>query len=311
MNPVLFRRHFLRQSALAGFAFAVTGHASLQAESPPVATAGVAALRGCLGTYAGMPRRPDRRGDLPRLLRELADLGANTYNFLIWHEATDWEDLRLFLPLARSQGVNVWVTLVPPSESPPKTKLFSEPHRLDYERWATEIARLSLAEPNLVAWSIDDFAHNLGVYTPAHVRTLLTAARALNPRLAFVPCLYFRQLTPKFAAAYGDLIDGVLFPYRNESIKANLVDAGQVAAEVARVRQLFRPGLPVIIDIYASRHSTLGDSTADYVTDVLAAGRLHADGVLIYCHQNPASQPAKYAALRRGFAPSAVKDRAP
>ncbi len=270
------------------------------AAPPPAERA--TALHGCLATYDNLPRRADRRADLPRLLRELAELGANTYNFLVWHEATDWEDLRAFLPLAHAQGLRVWVTLVPPTESPPKTKAYSEPYRTDYVRWAGEIARLSVTEPALVAWSIDDFAHNLGTYTPATMRAMLTAARAVNPRLAFVPCLYFRQLTPQFAAAYGELIDGVLFPYRNESVKANLTDAGQVAAEVARVRALFRPGLPVIIDVYATRHSTLGDSTPDYVAHVLASGRACADGVMVYCHQSPTAQPEKYAAIRRIFA---------
>jgi hypothetical protein len=261
-----------------------------------------AALRGCLATYNAPPRTADKRVDTTRLLAELADLGANTYNWLVWHQATDWEDLQRFLPQARARQLRVWVTLVPPSESPPKQKNYSEPFRLDYERWAQEIARLSVTEPALVAWSIDDFAHNLKVYTPEKLRAMLAAARAINPRLAFVPCLYFRQLSPAFAARYGDLIDGILFPYRNESVKANLTDPGQVASEVAQTRALFRPGLPVIIDVYATRHSSLGDSTPEYVAAVLAAGRATADGVMVYCHQNPQTQPAKYAATRRAFA---------
>jgi hypothetical protein len=277
----------------------------------PVNSDRAPALRGCLATYDSIPRRPDHRADLPVLLRELADLGANTYNFLVWHESTDWDDLKLFLPLARAQNLRVWVTLVPPSESPPKTKQFSEPYRLDYESWAREIARLSLAQPNLVAWSIDDFAHNLAVFTPTYVRSMAAAAHAVNPRLAFVPCLYFRQATPKFAAAYGDLLDGILFPYRNESVKANLTDAGQVASEVAHVRELFRPGLPVIIDVYATRHSSLGNSTPEYVAAVLAAGRACADGVMAYCHQNPTTQAAKYAAIRHAFVSAVIAPASP
>jgi hypothetical protein len=262
-----------------------------------------AALRGCLATYNAPPRGTDGRVDVSRLLQELADLGANTYNWLVWHQPTDWEDLQRFLPSARAQNLRVWVTLVPPSESPPKTKSYSEPFRLDYERWAQEIARLSLAEPNLVAWSIDDFAHNLSIYTPDKLRAMLEVARRLNPRLAFAPCVYFRQISPAFATRYGDLLDGVLFPYRNESVKANLTDPGQVAFEVARVRQLFPAGLPVVIDVYATRHSSLGDSTPEYVAAVLAAGRTAADGVMVYCHQNPKTQAAKYAVIRRAFAP--------
>jgi len=274
--------------------------AAAEATATPDRTA---ALRGTLGTYAGIPRLPDHRANLPLLLRQLAELGANTYNFLIWHEATDWDDLQRLLPLARAQNLRIWVSLVPPSESPPKAKFYSEPYRLDYERWAKEIAQLSLVHPNLIAWSIDDFAHNLTVFTPAKVDAMLAAARAINPRLAFVPCLYFRQLTPRFAAAYGELLDGVLFPYRNESVKADLKDPGQVAAEIARVRQLFRPGLPVIIDVYATRHSSLGASTPAYVGAVLEAGRAHGDGVIVYCHQNPVTEAEKYAATRAAFGP--------
>lgn len=294
----------LRLSLLGSLLFASALCAATVPAAPSAAPVPerAAAVQGALATYANLPRLADHRADFPRLLRELADLGANTYNFLIWHEATDWDDLRAFLPLARAQHLRVWVTLVPPSESPPKAKNYSEPFRTDYVRWAEEIARLSVTEPALVAWSIDDFAHNLGTYTPAALRTMLEAARAINPRLAFVPCLYFKQLTPKFAAAYGDLVDGVLFPYRNESVKADLTDPGQVAAEVARVRQLFRPGLPVIVDVYATRHSTLGDSTPDYVAQVVASGRACADGVMIYCHQSPKAQAEKYAAIRRTFA---------
>jgi len=295
------RRDFLIETLGASLAFAGLAR---RAGSAPPSTAVLdrsSALRGCLATYDSIPRRADKRADLPRLLRELADLGANTYNFLLWQQPTDWDDLRLFLPLARAQDLRVWVTLVPPSESPPKQSRYSEPFRLDYVRWAREIAQLSLVEPALVAWSIDDFAHNLDVFTPPQLRDMLGAARAINPRLAFVPCLYFRQITEGFAASYGDLPDGVLFPYRNESVKANLTDAGQVAAEVARVRRLLRPGLPVIVDVYATRHSILGDSTPEYVSAVLAAGRTCADGVMVYCHQDPVSQAAKYAATREAF----------
>ena len=295
------RRNFLIESLGATLAFAGLARPAVAAPSSTARPDRAAALRGCLATYDSIPRRADKRADLPRLLRELADLGANSYNFLIWQEPTDWDDLRDFLPLARAQNLRVWVSLVPPSESPPKTRNYSEPFRVDYERWAREIAQLSLVEPALVAWSIDDFAHNLDVFTPTYVRDMLSAARTINPRLAFVPCLYYRQITEAFVASYGDLPDGVLFPYRNESVKANLTDASQVTAEVARLRTLLRTGLPIIVDVYATRHSTLGDSTAEYVAAVLAAGRACADGVMVYCHQDPVSQAAKYAATREAF----------
>ncbi len=258
-------------------------------------------LRGCFGTYDGEPRLPNGRMDIDRLVNELIEIRVNTYNFLLAHAATDWDDLQLFLPRARGQGIRVWVTLLPPSESPPRTKHYSEPFRMDYERWGAEIARLSLKEPNLVAWSIDDFVHNLAVYTPDQMRRIIEQSRAINPKLAFVPCCYFKQTSPKFAADYAGLFDGVLFPYRHESGGANLTDPSLVESEVARLKELFGPNVPIIVDVYATRHSRLGDSTPEYVRQVMTAARRSADGVLIYCHQDKARSPQKYQIIKELF----------
>jgi hypothetical protein len=253
------------------------------------------------GTYSGIPQLASGRADLPRLLAELKDLHANTYNWLIWRQATDWDDLQAFLPMARKAGIRVWVTLVPHSESPPHAKHYSEPFRLDFERWATELAKLSLKEPALVAWSIDDFVHNLKEFTPAYVGRFTAAAKAINPKLQFIPCCYYRQINAAFSATYQPYLNGILFPYRAESVKPNLTDAGQVKAEIDTIKQLFGPSFPVILDIYATAHSRLGASTPQYVADVLKAGIKHADGVFIYCHQNPVAQPQKYKVIRQGF----------
>lgn len=241
--------------------------------------------------------------DVARLVRELVDLRVNAYSWLVHDRDTDWDDLQRFLPLAREHDINVWITLVPPTESPPHNKMFSEPFRLDYERWAVEIAKLSIAEPNLVAWSIDDFTHNVKFFTPEKLRGIIEGARAINPKLAFVPCCYFSATTKsKLLNDHRGLIDGVLFPYRSESAKIGLTDATQVKAEVAKIRSL--PGaeaLPIIVDVYATRHSSLGQSTPEYVREVMIAAQGCADGVMIYCHQNPATQPEKHEVIRKLF----------
>jgi hypothetical protein len=284
----------------------VTWIAALAIATPQTARAAepaqpdrTAAIRGCAGTYAGAPRGKDGRVDVGRLVAQIKDLHADTYNWLIWTADTDWEDLQAFLPKAREAGVRVWVTLVPPSESPPKAKQYSEPFRLDYERWATEIARLSTAHPNLVAWSVDDFTHNLEFFTPDKMRAITAATRAINPKLAFVPCSYFPRVTAKFAADYAGSIDGVLFPYRHESAKANLTDASLVKPEVTRLREILGSDVLVIIDVYSTAHSRLGASTPSYVRDVLTQGREAADGVMVYCHPNPKGKDAaKYPVVR-------------
>ena len=259
-------------------------------------------LLGTRATYSGAPRTADHRVDVDRLIAELVELHANTYSFAIHGYATDWDDLKLFLPRAREKGIRVWASVVPPSESPPRTRAFAEPFRLDYERWAVEFARLSLQETNLVAWSIDDFTHNLDrTYTPAYVKRMLGSARAINPRLAFVPCCYFPKLTAAFVTNYGPLLDGILFPYRHESAKANLTDPSLVEPELRRLKQLVGPDLPIVLDIYATAHSRLGPTTPQYVEQAMIAGHRAADGVMIYCHQDPGKNPEKYQIIRRLF----------
>ena len=258
-----------------------------------------AALRNSNGTYDAMPRTKDHRLDVDKLLSELSELKVNTYNYLVWQEPTDWDDLHKFLPKAREKGLRVWITLVPPSESPPHTKQYSEPFKTDYTLWAVEIAKLSVAEPNLVAWSVDDFAYNHTVFSPANLKKTLDAAHEINPKLAFVPCIYYKQLTPDLARQYGGLFDGVLMPYRHEGGKANLTDTDTIDKEIARYRELLGPKMPVIVDVYATGHSQLGPSTAAYVEQVMKAGHALGDGVHIYCHQPAGSD--KYAVMKKLF----------
>ena len=291
----------MTKSQFCGIVFIALATFGARAAEPERADRSVA-IRGCAGTYAGAPRGTDGRVDVQRLLAELKDLHADTYNWLIWTADTDWDDLHTFLPLARDAGIRVWVTLVPPTESPPKTRRYSEPFRLDYERWAAEIAKLSAAHPSLVAWSIDDFTHNLAFFTPQKMRAIIAATRAINPKLAFVPCSYFPRVTPKFAADYAGCIDGVLFPYRHESNKANLTDASLLKPEVARLREILGPDVLVVVDVYSTAHSRLGPSTPAYVRDVTTQARAAADGVMIYCHPDPKGKDAdKYPVVRDVF----------
>ena len=69
-----------------------------------------------LGDYDAELRTADgEHVDCPRMVKRLVELGANTYMWLIWHHANDWEDLHTFLPLAENAGIQVWVYLVPHS----------------------------------------------------------------------------------------------------------------------------------------------------------------------------------------------------
>jgi len=242
------------------------------------------AIRGTLATYDGEPRLENRHVDTERLIRDLQELKVNTYDFLIWHEATDWEDLHTFLEATEGTELKVWVSLVPPSES--RTQR-SEPFGLDYVQWADAIGELSAQYPRLIAWSIDDFTHNLRFYTPEYLQEMMDAAHAHNPRLAFVPCTYFPAATQGFADRYSGIIDGLLFYYRHESAGANLTDPSLCPDEIAILRERFGEDFPIILGFYATGHSRLGQTTPEYVEEVMKCGHELADGVHVYTHQAP------------------------
>ncbi|MCL2306292.1 MAG: alpha/beta fold hydrolase [Planctomycetaceae bacterium] len=257
-------------------------------------------LSGVKATYAAPPRHSDGSINMEQLLKELKDIHANTYHWLIaYNDYFGLEYVKRFLPMAARENINVWVTVLPPSEQPALG--WSEPHRLDFEKWAEELATLSLEHKNLVAWSVDDFGHNQGFFGPKYLDMFLGKARAINPNFKFVPCIYYSQITEAFVTKYASRIDGVLFPYRAESDKANLKDPSLIGKEIAEIRSRIKREIPVIVDIYASRHSSLGDSTPEYVATALELGMKSADGVTIYCHQSPVTSPEKYRAIGEVF----------
>jgi len=259
------------------------------------------ALRRSLGTYSSPPRLANGRVDCKELINQLIDLRANCYSFAIHRAETDWDDLKIFLPMAREKHLRVWASLVPPSESPPRTTAYSEPFRLDYERWAIEFAKLSLQESNLVGWSIDDFPYNIKFFTPEKMKSILDGARAINPNFAFVPCVYFKQITPVFIKQYIPLFDGILFPYRNDSHGGDLKDPTHVDEEVKSIRDRLGKNYPIIVDIYFTAHSRLGASTADYCEKATIGAHDSGDGVQVYTHQDPVKNADKYQIIKKLF----------
>jgi hypothetical protein len=258
-------------------------------------------LRGSLCTYAAPPRLADGRVAVERLAAQLVDLHANTYRWVSRPGETNLQDFRKFLPLARAHKIRVWVTLNPPSEREPQDSRPLEQRLAEYEQWGADFARLSLVETNFVAWSIDDFVWNLKFFTPEATRKIVMAARQVNPRFAFLPCCYFKAATAGFVKNYGPLCDGVIFPYRDESGGANLTNSTHVASEVKALREKFGPARPIIVGVYASRHSKLGVSTPDYVEQVLRAAWPCADGISVYRHPNKATDPEKHEIVKRLF----------
>jgi len=176
-------------------------------------------------TYAAAVRTPDGRVDTAALVQRLQALGVGAYYWLVTLPQ-DWEDLLIFAPKAKAAGIEVWPYLLPPSESPPFTNNFSEPHRLDYLAWGEAIARASLEHDNLPGWIIDDFYANHALFTPAYMAEVQRRMKAINPKLKFFPLMYFNEIDATFVAAYRPVIDGVVIAYPQD--REDIADARAV-----------------------------------------------------------------------------------
>jgi len=156
----------------------------------------VCAAPPAIGDYDAEPRRADGHVDSDLLVKQLQVMGANTYYWLVWHAATDWEDLPEFLPKAKQAGISVWVYLVPHSESSAPYP-YCEPFRHDYVRWAEEIAKLSLQHDNLPGYIIDDFVANIspGASLRTTSRGWSRRARPSTRSSSSTPCSTSPRLT--------------------------------------------------------------------------------------------------------------------
>jgi len=255
-------------------------------------------IKDVLGDYDSELRLADERADIGTMVARLKDLGVTSYYWLLWHASTDWEDLKLFLPKAAEAGIAVTAYLVPPSESPPHAKWYSEPFRLDYKRWGEEIARLSLAHPNLTSWVIDDFYANRELFTPAYVADMQARAKKVNPALAFMPLMYYSEITPTFAEDYRPVIDGVVAAYpkdREEISRARAVLEGRDAAGGAG--RFHIPFIVMTAGVEYEFRLRYGDPAtperiAEWLRMCLSAWRDGlCDGVVTYClDQGPESR---------------------
>jgi hypothetical protein len=276
-----------------------------------------AAFRGAWGTYDNAPyvqRKavgPEPRMDIDRLIKDLVDLHVNTYVFLIWHQAADWVELHRFLPEARKHGIRVWVYLTPPSEQPPQFSDYGydEPFRMDYARWGREIARLSLEEPNLVGWSIDDFPidNNMKVLTPKYLGDAVAGARKINPNLGFMPCVY--EMTGGNAEKlrpYKGTFDGIFLCHNLQKDETTESEHRKYMEEnVAATRKVFGKSIPIVSFQFTTRWRNAPPPSAERTAFLLRLSRELCDGVICYLH--PAPDVVNRAAIREVFTETAAK----
>ena len=100
--------------------------------------------------------------------------------------------------------------------------------------------------------------------------------------------------TRKSVSVIADGIDGILYPYMGQSLGKGLShkETSALAAEIQRLRS-FYPGVPVILDIYVTRHSPpAGLPSPAWVGTLLDLSRTNADGVALYCSPKKTSAGA-------------------
>ncbi|SEN13688.1 hypothetical protein [Lihuaxuella thermophila] len=244
--------------------------------SVPVASAAEKTTGGgVLADYEAVIREATQRADgirhvdTPATIQKLKELHVNTYYYLIWHQPTDWDDLKNeFIAAAEQAGINVVVYLVPPSESTGTRK--SYPYVTDYIAWARAIAELSLDYPNLIGWAIDDFNHNLDYYTPEYMARMKTTAKSINPHLTFMPQIYSTALTEDFLQTRGEYIDGIIIAYRDDPYRNTQIWSTEQEQIDAAHNILKRYNIPLFWMVYTSQLTrTPANPTANYVNQVV------------------------------------------
>jgi len=234
------------------------------------------------GVYDNEPRLADKHVDAATLISKIKAANANTYNYLVGHEATDWTDLPAFLDAADEAGIDVWVTLLPPSESPPYGTSYSEPHRLDFLAWAHAISNLSASHKSLKAWSIDNLNYDCAFFTDEYLDSIVKASKETRVELKFIPVVYYTALGMPACQHLFRHADAVQFYYRHESSTPDVASTDTLADEINAMRAR---GRPVILGLYASCLAENACPSAVYVRSVLEKSQGLVDGWMVYTMQ--------------------------
>lgn len=225
---------------------------------------------------------------IDELLDEILFSNSNTYLYLMGRvNNSHWIMLPYLLEKCNANNINVWVYLVPPSETY-NGLLSPKPYGEDYITWVEAIAFLSLEYDNLTAFAIDDFDNNLDFFTPEYVTTMVETAHAINPNLCFIPVVYYREdflLNPTRLNAYLPYISGILFPYTNGyGAVSNLYATDNFVTQIENIKSRLGSNKALIIDVYATGLNNW-NSEPEYVQEITQTAYELTDGVCIFVLQ--------------------------
>lgn len=164
-------------------------------------------MRGNINTgynYAGMIELKDT----------LIAMSANAY-MVHTLGTSDWDSLRVLLPIAQANGIDMWVLLNTYDSN------VHEPYLSDYILKADTIAQLSLVYSTLKGYSIDDMwgSFGTGTFTVDHIDSMLIRSKSINPNLLFYPITYFGQIdAPYIIGDFANDMDGLFASYPKDSL---------------------------------------------------------------------------------------------
>jgi len=228
--------------------------------------------------------------DVENLMSLIKEHNANTYNFLIGHSEHDWDDLKEFLSLAEKEGIDIWITITPPGQ------VVSQPYGTDYAKWAEEIAKLSAEYPCIKAWSIDNILLFMDARHEGYMKSFIENSKRINPKLEFIPVVYFSDVTGKNFEIFKKYFDGVQFYYKVFPTKEGFGGYQQADGQISYLHSVFDG--KIILGIYATPWQDVYPTTANYVRELIKTAKKMADGAMIYTLQR---EGEKMDAVREQF----------
>ncbi len=226
--------------------------------------------------YDSAPR-VDGKVNIPALESRLTGTNANTYNFLIRDTVQDMETLKEFLPRAEIMGIDVWVTIVPPSGLAEERRY--DPAYTDYVKIAKSIAELSVEHERLKAWSIDNVLVDYMYFTDSYLENILSAAKEIGPDLMFIPVVYTTNVDSPYFPKRSRHFDGVQFYYTHFPVGE--YDESTILVPALNNLKSKYDG-KIILGIYATPWSEDYPTSPEYVGQLINLAKQHTDGVMIY-----------------------------
>lgn len=244
--------------------------------------------------YAAPVRTASGVIDIVRTLERVTARGSRTYSYLIYpragyRPAQDWRTFPAFLAAAQARGINVHITLTPPfttsTDDAPCTANRLLPFRGNYDTWMREIGKLAKRFPNLTAVAMDDFAYDTTIRDPNRCNLFapgtitrwkgILRTQAGRP-ISVMPVLYFRDVAGRRAIypAIKSETTEVIWPFTQ-------IGSGLLEQQYLLIRKE-QPKLKIYVMVYANGFKGVVPTPATIRSEVAAAKRLGAAGVIVY-----------------------------